>query len=132
FQASQSAGARRFDLEHAGCAAPSAAAGSRAARGGQQMAGEIPRVLGSVIQEPRRAARGAQIQKEKTEKESQMNKTETLQITTPSDREIAMTHTFDAPRTMVFEAWTKPELLKRWLGVRGVWSLAVCYVDLNV
>jgi uncharacterized protein YndB with AHSA1/START domain len=61
-----------------------------------------------------------------------MNKTETLQITTPSDREIAMTRTFDAPRTMVFDAWTKPELLTRWLGVRGGWSLAVCEVDLKV
>ena len=61
-----------------------------------------------------------------------MNKTESLQITTPSDREIAITRTFDAPRKLVFDAWTKPELLKRWLGVRGGWSLAVCEVDLKV
>ncbi|HEX9493101.1 MAG TPA: SRPBCC family protein [Thermoanaerobaculia bacterium] len=61
-----------------------------------------------------------------------MNKTETLQVTTPSDREIAMTRVFDAPRTLVFDAWTKPELLKRWLGVRGGWSMAVCEVDLRV
>jgi uncharacterized protein YndB with AHSA1/START domain len=33
---------------------------------------------------------------------------------------------------MVFDAWTRPELLKRWLGVRGGWSLAVCEVDLRV
>ncbi len=37
-----------------------------------------------------------------------MNKTETLQVTTPSDREIAMTRVFDAPRTLVFDAWTRP------------------------
>jgi uncharacterized protein YndB with AHSA1/START domain len=55
-----------------------------------------------------------------------------LQVTTPSDREIAMTRVFDAPRSMVFDAWTKPELLKRWLGVRGGWSFAVCEVDLRV
>jgi uncharacterized protein YndB with AHSA1/START domain len=55
-----------------------------------------------------------------------------LQITTPSDREIAMTRVFDAPRSMVFDAWTKPELLKRWLGVRGGWTFAVCEVDLKV
>ena len=55
-----------------------------------------------------------------------------LQITTPSDREIAMTRTFEAPRTMVFDAWTKPELLKRWLGVFGDWKFAVCEVDLKV
>jgi uncharacterized protein YndB with AHSA1/START domain len=55
-----------------------------------------------------------------------------LQITTPSDREIAMTRVFDAPRSMVFDAFTKPELLKRWLGVRGGWAFAVCEVDLKV
>ena len=55
-----------------------------------------------------------------------------LQVTTPSDREIAMTRVFDAPRSLVFDAWTKPELLKRWLGVFGDWSFAVCEVDLKV
>jgi uncharacterized protein YndB with AHSA1/START domain len=33
---------------------------------------------------------------------------------------------------MVFDAWTKPELLKRWLGVRNGWEMAVCEVDLKV
>ncbi|MBA3384650.1 MAG: SRPBCC family protein [Actinobacteria bacterium] len=61
-----------------------------------------------------------------------MTNTETLQVTTPSEREIAMTRVFDAPRGLVFDAWTKPELLKRWLGVRNGWSLAVCEVDLGV
>jgi uncharacterized protein YndB with AHSA1/START domain len=56
----------------------------------------------------------------------------TLEITTPSDREIAMTRVFNAPRRLVFDAWTKPELLKRWLGVRNGWSFAVCEVDLKV
>ena len=55
-----------------------------------------------------------------------------LQVTTPSDREIAMTRAFDAPRGLVFDAWTKPELLKRWLGVFGGWTFAVCEVDLKV
>jgi len=31
-----------------------------------------------------------------------------------SDRELVITRTFDAPAHIVFEAWTKPELLKRW------------------
>ena len=31
-----------------------------------------------------------------------------------SDRELVVTRTFDAPARLVFEAWTKPELLKRW------------------
>jgi uncharacterized protein YndB with AHSA1/START domain len=56
----------------------------------------------------------------------------TLKITTPSDREIAMTRVFDAPRSMVFDAFTKPELIKRWLGVRAGWTMPVCEVDLKV
>ena len=55
-----------------------------------------------------------------------------LKITTPSDREIAMTRVFDAPRRLVYEAYTKPELLKRWLGVHNGWTLAVCEIDLKV
>lgn len=61
-----------------------------------------------------------------------MTETGTLQITTPTEREIVMSRVFDAPRNLVFEAWTKPELLKRWLGVRGGWSMVVCEVDLRV
>jgi uncharacterized protein YndB with AHSA1/START domain len=60
-----------------------------------------------------------------------MINTGTLQVTTPSDREVAMTRVFDAPRQMVFDAFTKPELLKRWFGPRG-WSLVVCEVDFRV
>ena len=61
-----------------------------------------------------------------------MMNTGTLEVTTPSDREIAMTRVFNAPRRLVFDAWTKPELLKRWLGVRGGWTFDVCEVDLKV
>jgi len=60
-----------------------------------------------------------------------MKNTGSLQVTTPSEREIVLTRVFDAPRRLVFEAFTKPELLKRWFGPRG-WSLAVCEVDLRV
>jgi len=55
-----------------------------------------------------------------------------LKITTPTDREIAMTRVFDAPRRLVFDAHTRPELVKRWLGVFGGWSLDVCEIDLKV
>jgi len=55
-----------------------------------------------------------------------------LEVTTPSDREIAMTRVFNAPARLVFDAWTKPELIKRWLGVRAGWTMAVCDVDLKV
>src|SRR6267378_727033 len=60
-----------------------------------------------------------------------MKNTGTLQVATPTDREIVMTRVFDAPRTLVFDAFSKPELLKRWFGPRG-WSLVVCEVDLRV
>lgn len=57
---------------------------------------------------------------------------ETLKVTTPSDREIALTRVFNAPRHLVFEALTTPALVKRWLGVFGNWSLEVCEIDLRV
>jgi len=60
-----------------------------------------------------------------------MNDARTLQVTTPTDREIVMTRVFAAPRRLVFDAWTKPELLTRWLGARD-WSMAVCEIDLRV
>ena len=55
-----------------------------------------------------------------------------LQITTPSDREIAMTRVFNAPRRLVFDALTKPELVKRWLLGPPGWSMPVCEIDLRV
>ncbi len=60
-----------------------------------------------------------------------MKNTGTLKVTTPTDREIVLTRIFDAPRHLVFEAFSKPELLKRWFGPRG-WSLVVCEVDFKV
>jgi len=60
-----------------------------------------------------------------------MKNTGTLRVTTPTDREIVLTRVFDAPRRMVFDAFSKPELLKRWFGPRG-WSLEICEVDLTV
>jgi uncharacterized protein YndB with AHSA1/START domain len=60
-----------------------------------------------------------------------MKNTGTLQVRTPTEREIVLTRVFDAPRTLVFDAFTKPELIKRWFGPRG-WSLVVCEVDLKV
>ena len=61
-----------------------------------------------------------------------MMNSERLAVTTPSDREIAMTRVFNAPRHLVFEAWTKPELLRRWLGVHEGWVMVVCEIDLRV
>jgi uncharacterized protein YndB with AHSA1/START domain len=56
---------------------------------------------------------------------------EKAQITTPSDREVAVTRTFDAPRALVFEAYTQPALVRRWmLGPPG-WSMPVCEMDVR-
>lgn len=57
--------------------------------------------------------------------------TNTLSITTPNDRDVVLTRVFDAPATLVFDALTKPELIRRWSGPVG-WSLDVCEVDLRV
>src|SRR5688572_2935425 len=55
-----------------------------------------------------------------------------LRVTTPSDREIVMTRLFDAPRQLVFDAWTRPELLKRWLLGPPGHDMIVCDIDLRV
>ena len=60
-----------------------------------------------------------------------MKNTGTLKVTTPTGREIVLTRVFDAPRHLVFDAFSKPALLRRWFGPRG-WSLEVCEVDLRV
>src|SRR5262249_9476032 len=62
---------------------------------------------------------------------SAMKNTGTLKVTTPTEREVVMTRVFDAPRRLVFDALTKPELFMRWFGPRG-WSLAVYEADLRV
>lgn len=55
-----------------------------------------------------------------------------LTIAASGEQEILLTRHFDAPPNLVFDAYTKPELLRRWLGVRAGWVLAVCEVDLRV
>ena len=59
-----------------------------------------------------------------------MKNTGNLNVSVPSDREIAMTRVFDAPRQLVSDAFSKPELLKRWFGPRG-WTLGICEIDLR-
>jgi uncharacterized protein YndB with AHSA1/START domain len=54
----------------------------------------------------------------------------TLKVFTPSDREIVMTRAFDAPRDLVFEAWTKPEHVRHWWGRRGS-TMVHCEADVR-
>jgi uncharacterized protein YndB with AHSA1/START domain len=56
----------------------------------------------------------------------------TLKITTVSDREIVITRVFNAPRRLVFDAHTKPELVRQWLGAFTGWTMPVCEIDLRV
>jgi uncharacterized protein YndB with AHSA1/START domain len=55
-----------------------------------------------------------------------------LQVSLRGDREIVMTRVFDAPRGLVFEAMTKPELVKKWLLGPPGWTMPVCEIDLRV
>ena len=50
-----------------------------------------------------------------------------------SERELVVTRTFDAPPHIVFEAWTKPDLFKRWWGAKSKgMSLRSCEMDVRV
>jgi uncharacterized protein YndB with AHSA1/START domain len=52
-------------------------------------------------------------------------------FTTPSDREVVITHVVNAPRRVVFDAWTNPDHVPNWyLGPSG-WSMPVCEIDLR-
>ena len=50
-----------------------------------------------------------------------------------SDRERIVTRTFNAPARLVFEAWTKPELMKRWWVPKSIpMSLVACAMDVRI
>jgi uncharacterized protein YndB with AHSA1/START domain len=52
-------------------------------------------------------------------------------FTTPSDREIAATRAFDAPRKLIFDAYTKPEHAPNWMLGPDGWTMPVCEIDLR-
>lgn len=60
------------------------------------------------------------------------NNRNSLTLTLPSEREIVVTRVFNAPRRLVFEAWTKPEHVKRWFSAYGNMEMPVCEIDLRV
>jgi uncharacterized protein YndB with AHSA1/START domain len=53
-----------------------------------------------------------------------------LDVTTPTDREIVITRSFDAPCALVFEAWTKPEHVRHWWGWRTS-TMITCEADVR-
>jgi uncharacterized protein YndB with AHSA1/START domain len=61
-----------------------------------------------------------------------MKTSDTFAVSTSGDHEIVMVRDFDAPPDMVFDALTKPDLVKRWLLGPPGWSMPVCEIDLRV
>jgi uncharacterized protein YndB with AHSA1/START domain len=61
-----------------------------------------------------------------------MMNTGSLKLATRGEREIVMTREFNAPRRLLFDAFTKPELVKQWLLGPPGWSMPVCEIDLKV
>lgn len=55
----------------------------------------------------------------------------TIDVSTPSDHEVRVSRVFDAPRGLIFEAHTRPELVRRWLLGPPGWSMPVCDIDLR-
>ncbi|MEQ1856391.1 MAG: SRPBCC family protein [Longimicrobiales bacterium] len=54
-----------------------------------------------------------------------------VSVTTPSDREIRIEREFKAPRTKVFDALTRPELVRQWLLGPPGWTMPFCEIDLR-
>lgn len=60
-----------------------------------------------------------------------MTSSETAKVELPTDEQILITREFDAPKELVYEAWTTPELVKKWWGAkRG--EVTVAEIDLRV
>ncbi|SIN93106.1 Uncharacterized conserved protein YndB, AHSA1/START domain [Singulisphaera sp. GP187] len=55
-----------------------------------------------------------------------------MKVTTPTDREIVITREFNAPRELVWDTMSKPELLKRWLLGPPGWEMTICEEDARV
>jgi uncharacterized protein YndB with AHSA1/START domain len=61
-----------------------------------------------------------------------MKNARTLALEARGGREIVMTRVFDAPRSLVWDAFTQPGLVKQWLLGPPGWSMPVCEIDLGV
>ncbi len=55
-----------------------------------------------------------------------------MKVTTPNDRDIVVSRFFAAPPALVFDAHTKPELVRRWQSGPDGWDWVVCDIDLTV
>ena len=52
-------------------------------------------------------------------------------VTRPTDRDVVVVRAFNAPRELVFDAWTKPALVQRWLLGPPGWTMPVCEMDVR-
>lgn len=59
------------------------------------------------------------------------DKTTTTTYAMPSDLEVAVTRVFDAPRELVFTAWTDPRHVPQWMTGPAGWTMPVCEIDLR-
>jgi uncharacterized protein YndB with AHSA1/START domain len=57
---------------------------------------------------------------------------DSFKVSLPSEREIQVTRQFNARRRLVFDAFTKPEFVRRWLLGPPGWTMPVCEIDLRV
>ena len=60
-----------------------------------------------------------------------MTSSGTAKVTLPTDEQILITREFDAPRHLVYRAWTTPELVKRWWS-GGHGEVTIAEIDLRV
>lgn len=58
--------------------------------------------------------------------------TNKVKVTPKGAREFVITRSFDAPRELVFDALSKPRMVKRWLNGPPGWSMTTCTIDLRV
>lgn len=54
------------------------------------------------------------------------------EVSLPSDREVRVQRSFDAPAQLVWQAYSQPELMRRWLSGMPGWSMPVCEMDVRV
>src|SRR5690242_13324232 len=104
------------------------------------MAGRVSTILGAPVPKSGRLAGRDEGIRAKTSPPStpidgqakRRSRMSNLKISAQGDREILMTRTLAASRQMVFDAFTKPELVKRWLLGPDGWTMPVCEIDLRV
>ncbi len=54
------------------------------------------------------------------------------EVTLPSDREVRVVRSFNAPRKLVWDAHTKPELVQKWMSGPPGWIMTVCEMEVRI